>query len=104
MELRELLDSIPADASETQVKNDYIYPHFMSNVVFLPESGETYIGITNYLETIDTEYQAYLSQIPDPLPPDYPVDFVIGFLQQQTAALNSSSNQETFVPVYYAYM
>jgi len=96
-----LLDGIPASISETQVKNDYIYPHFMNDVTFTPESGGTYVGISDYLEAIDDEYQFYVAQIPDPLPANYPVDFVISILEEQTAALYASSDQETYVLVIH---
>jgi len=102
LELKVLLSHIPASASETQVKNDYIYPHFMNNVIFRPATGGTYVGIAGYLEAIDAEYQSYIAKIPDPLPPNYPVNSVIAFLEQQTAALHASANREVYVPVYYS--
>lgn len=98
--LVEILDDIPASASdETQVKN-YIYLHFMKDVIFTPKTGGTYLGIASYLEAIDAEYQSYIAQIPDPLPPGYPVDSVITFLQYQTAALHASASREAYVPYY----
>ncbi len=100
--LAEILDDIPTSASETQVKNDYIYPYFMNDVTFKPATGGTYVGIVDYLEAIDAAYQSFIAQIPDPLPPDYPVDSVIAFLEQQTASLHASASQETYVPVYYS--
>ena len=102
--LAELLNDIPASASETQVKNDYIYSHFMNDVIFTPATGGTYVGIADYLEAIDAEYQSYIAQIPDPLPSDYPFDSVITFLEQQTASLHASADQEAYVPVYYSNM
>lgn len=79
--LAELLDDIPASASETQVKNDYIYPHFMNGVTSTPATGDIYVGIAGYLEAIDAEYQSYAAQIPDPLPFFSP-SFSKGFLSQ----------------------
>jgi hypothetical protein len=101
--LGEILGNVPASASETQVKNQ-IYSHFMNSVTLRPKTGGTYLGIAGYLEAIDAEYQSYIAQIPDPLPPGYPVDSVITFLQYQTAALHASSSGETYVPVYYSNM
>lgn len=104
LELAELHNDIPTSASKTQVKNDYIYPHFMNEVTFTPATGGTYIGVAGYLKAIDAEYQSYVARIPDPLPSDYPVDIVIAFLEQQTAALHASASQETYVPFYYSIM
>jgi hypothetical protein len=100
--LVEVYSTIPSSASETQVKNNYIYPHFLNNVTFTPKSGGTYRGVAGYLQTIDAEYQNYLAQIPDPLPTDYPVESVINLLENLTAALDASASRETFVPVYTA--
>ncbi len=99
--LLEVLSEIPASVSETQMKN-YIYSKLMNSVIFTPKAGGTYRGIAGYLEAIDDEYQSYIAQIPDPLPPDYPIDSVIAFLNQQTASLHASASQEAYVPVYYS--
>ncbi len=92
--------TIPSSASETQVKNNYIYPYFWNNFEFTYKNGKTYRGVEEYLQDIESEYQYYVNRIPDPLPTDYPVDEVISFLERQTADLNASASRETSVPVY----
>jgi len=98
-ELAKVYSTIPSSASETQVKNDYIYPHFWNNFTFT-HKNEAYRGVEKYLQAIESEYQNYVKNIPDQLPTDYPVDEVISFLEKQTAALNVSASREAFVPVY----
>lgn len=98
--LLDLLDDIPPSASEAAIKQEYIYPHFMNTV---PLGFET-PGVAGALMYVEQAYAAYLRQIPDPLPPGYPVEDAIQFMERQIAALEESTYSEAWVMSYASSM
>lgn len=63
-------------------------------------NGLSYVGLDALGSLIDSQYDQAISALPDPLPADYPVDTVVGFINTQIATLAAARDHETWVPDY----
>jgi hypothetical protein len=93
--LSSLADRIPANATEEQIRSQYIRPTFLTELRF----GE-YQGVAGVIAAIDADYVSAVANIPEPLPASYPVESVIQMLRIQAEQIRASTRDEVSVAAY----